>query len=359
MRDLKQIPLRSQDRQTLRRFTSEGLSETSSRKVHGDVLRVRGGGSLDFSRPETVFNTYLAGLAAFCALLRVVGLSGSNKVVSVANEKYQKLKTNYLAVFWAFKLADWLHGPYFYSVYASKKHNGKPLGEDLIGKLFLCGFGASMIFGTVAGSLVDTIGRKAGTATSLLFSAPEAWLVGEHGKQGGKGSWLSGPSGPFELSVLFLSLGTALVGLSWGENYGGNQKVSASKKNIFTSLRDAMRIILDDRKILLTGLIQSLFEGAMYIFVLQWPPGDKTMARVMSSSPPYGTIFACLMTACMIGSSLFGILMKTSMMIETIMIGMLGCSSIALALAGHIMHHLPDASFAMHVLAGCFLLFEV
>jgi len=35
---------------------------------------------------------------------------------------------------------------------------------------------------------------------------------------------------------------------------------------------DAWNVMLKDKKILLVGAVQSLFEGAMYIFVLQWPP---------------------------------------------------------------------------------------
>jgi hypothetical protein len=57
--------------------------------------------------------------------------------------KAWNLQWRFLSVFWVLKLADWLHGPYFYEVYASKSINGKALGQDMIGKLFLCGFGAS------------------------------------------------------------------------------------------------------------------------------------------------------------------------------------------------------------------------
>lgn len=32
------------------------------------------------------------------------------------SEGFKKLQSLFLPVFWAFKLADWLHGPYFYQV---------------------------------------------------------------------------------------------------------------------------------------------------------------------------------------------------------------------------------------------------
>ncbi|CAK9145400.1 unnamed protein product [Ilex paraguariensis] len=92
-------------------------------------------------------------------------------------------------------------------------------GKGEIGQLFIEGFGSSMLFGTIFGSLADKWGRKracvtycityiltcitkhshqykvlmlgrilGGIATSLLFSAFESWLVAEHNKV--KGSYL-------------------------------------------------------------------------------------------------------------------------------------------------------------------------
>ena len=45
---------------------------------------------------------------------------------------------------------DWLQGPYVYALY---QHYGFDRGE--IGRLFIAGFGSSMIFGTIVGSLAD------------------------------------------------------------------------------------------------------------------------------------------------------------------------------------------------------------
>jgi hypothetical protein len=68
------------------------------------------------------------------------------------------------------------------------------------------------------------------------------------------------------------------------------------------------------------GLIQSLFEGSMYTFVLEWTPA-LTQAQEQSGGGsdedsehrgkiPHGYIFASFMVAIMIGSSLFKILSK-------------------------------------------------
>jgi MFS family permease len=103
---------------------------------------------------------------------------------------------------------DWLQGPYVYALY---QHYNYSQGD--IGRLFIAGFGSSMLFGTIVGSLGDKYGRKrasvtycvtyilscitkhspqyrvlmlgrilGGIATSLLFSAFESWLVAEHFK---------------------------------------------------------------------------------------------------------------------------------------------------------------------------------
>lgn len=96
-------------------------------------------------------------------------------------------------------------------MYALYQHYGYSQGD--IGKLFIAGFGSSMVVGTVVGALADTHGRKraclaycatyalscatkhyadysvllagrllGGVATSLLFSAFESWLVSEHNR---------------------------------------------------------------------------------------------------------------------------------------------------------------------------------
>ena len=45
---------------------------------------------------------------------------------------------------------DWLQGPYVYALYQSYGFD-----RGAIGRLFIAGFGSSMLFGTVVGSLAD------------------------------------------------------------------------------------------------------------------------------------------------------------------------------------------------------------
>jgi hypothetical protein len=136
------------------------------------------------------------------------------------------------------------------------------------------------------------LGRVAGgLGTSLLFSAPEAWLVGEHQKAKFDGKWLgqtfgwayagdslvaitagqlaslsaakSGPTGPFSLSLVFLALGSLITTLKWNENVATSSKEGADSgsKESKPTIGDAWKVMKADKKILLLGAVQSLFEG--------------------------------------------------------------------------------------------------
>jgi fucose permease len=137
----------------------------------------------------------------------------------------------YLSVFMLAMMGDWLQGPYVYALYESY---GFSREDNAI--LFVCGFGASAIFGTFVGSWADKGGRKkyaglycvlyivscmtkhfnnffvlilgritGGVATSLLFSVFDAWLASEHNRRFGG----LGPGAP--------SLG-ASFSLAWSAN---------------------------------------------------------------------------------------------------------------------------------------------
>ena len=62
------------------------------------------------------------------------------------------------------------------------------------------------------------------------------------------------------------------------------------------------RQVLADPAVLLIGLVQSLFEGAMYSFVFMWSPALMQGADARADKPPFGQIFATFMVCCMLGS---------------------------------------------------------
>ncbi|OUC39809.1 hypothetical protein D917_04605 [Trichinella nativa] len=109
--------------------------------------------------------------------------------------------------------------------------------------------------------------------------------------------------GPFDVSAVVLLIMVILVATTWSENYG----------NEHWSLRDsvtqAVKIIANNKRVAYLGLVQSLFEGSMYTFVLEWTP-VLTAAVLNSPDPkdrflPHGLVFASFMICIMIGSSVF------------------------------------------------------
>ena len=375
--------------------------------------------------PATTFNAVFVALCTVAALSRVGSIAALLKSKSDAagtpsaeSVAARALQLRFLPVFWLLRMADWLQGPYFYEVYASKVFNGQPASLSLVSKLFLTGFGATALFGPSVGRITDSQGRKAGTlafalfytigalttrspllwvlllgrlaggiGTSLLFSAPEAWLVGEAQRTGASGALgdtfgkayagdalvaiaagqlaslaagARGSSGPFELSVGFLAAGAVLAGLTWKENRatlaaGGDDKGGVT-------ISDAAKVAVSDPKILLVGSVQALFEGAMYIFVLQWPPAlAKGVAKVFGSgaATPFGAVFSCFMVCCLLGSTTFQALAARGVRAERKAAGTMGLAAAAMTGAAvsakrNAMASLCAAFFAFELCVGLY-----
>lgn len=270
-------------------------------------------------------------------------------------------RNNYIVVYSLMMAGDWLQGPYVYALYS---HYGYSKGD--IGRLFIAGFGSSLIVGTFVGSLADRVGRKrialvycatyiascvtkhwsdynvlmlgrffGGIATSLLFSVFEAWLVAEHFSRGFESSWLGttfskavfygngltaiaagvlanylvrdmelGPVAPFDAAIVFLTVGAGLIAFTWNENYG--DKTENNQQSLSESFQVAFNEIKTDTKIFLLGCMQALFEGAMYTFVFLWTPA----LAPMNEDIPHGFIFSTFMVACMLGSAYAGRLLS-------------------------------------------------
>ncbi|CAI0441803.1 unnamed protein product [Linum tenue] len=305
---------------------------------------------------EIFYFLVFGGLAAVVAVLE---FSKSNKDRVNTPTAFNSFKNNYLVVYSLMMAGDWLQGPYVYYLYSQYGY-----GKGDIGQLFIAGFGSSMLFGTIVGSLADKQGRKracvtycityilscitkhsphykvlmlgrvlGGIATSLLFSAFESWLVAEHFKvRGFDQQWLSvtfskaiflgnglvailsglfgnvlvdtlalGPVAPFDAAACFLAIGMAVIMSSWPENYGDAYFFLHSCLLCYP-VRES------DEKIALLGAIQSLFEGSMYTFVFLWTPALSPSGEDI----PHGFIFATFMLASMLGSSVASRLLARS-----------------------------------------------
>lgn len=232
-----------------------------------------------------------------------------------------------------------------------------------ISTLFVTGFTSSAIFGTIVGMYVDIWGRKlgcivylvievvvnvfehfnnfplllagrvlGGVSTSLLFSAFETWMVSEHRKRGFPEGWLAdtfgtasfinglsaiiagicaqlvadrlGEIGPFQAAIALTVLALFFV-VFWEENYGSSDEEGKKKdeKETSTNAGAAIKAIISDPKILLTGLVNSLFEGSMYSFVFMWVP--TMLGALQGRSLPTGLVFSSFMTCMSLGGLLF------------------------------------------------------
>ena len=166
---------------------------------------------------ELIYGSLVVGLVAAIA---VVG-TDSKQLSGISNlfmgeDKLARFQRVYLPGFLLAMLADWLQGPFVYALY-----QGYGIDREHNGYLFVGGFGASAVVGTVAGSYADKYGRRkfailyciiyfghcltkhwgifnvlmvgrvlGGISTSLLFSVFDSWLVSESQREGFSGEQL-------------------------------------------------------------------------------------------------------------------------------------------------------------------------
>ncbi len=186
-----------------------------------------------------------------------------------------------------------------------------------------------------------------GLSTSLLTTVFEAWYVHghidvhdfpkewipvtfgkvadwNHGLAVGAGlvanlfaEWLGlGPVAPFLFAIPSLAACAWFVLSEWGqedrqEGASGDKNgplpnpLNAPKMQMSTWARfwrsclDGLRCLLSDRRVMLLGGVQALFESVLYIFIFLWTP------VLDPHGPPLGIVFSSLMAASMAGSTLF------------------------------------------------------
>lgn len=269
-----------------------------------------------------------------------------------SSSKFSSFQANYLLVYFLAVAADWLQGPYVYALYS---HYGYENND--IARLYIAGFASSAVFGTFVASVADKYGRRSnallycltyilscvtkhsssfhflllgrilgGIAYSILFSAFESWMVYEHHNRaydnpslaitfsraqfgnavvailaGQVAGWFADRFGkvmPFDISILVLAVLAVIIATTWTENYGD------SEASLPGGFRKAIAFLIADQKILLLGVSQAAFEGALYTFTFIWTPALQT-APGQAREIPHGTIFSSFMAATMIGTNLF------------------------------------------------------
>ncbi|ORZ01335.1 hypothetical protein BCR43DRAFT_486777 [Syncephalastrum racemosum] len=275
--------------------------------------------------------------------------------------RFKALQWKYLSVYLTVMGADWLQGPYLYKLYQSY---GLELGQ--IAFLFLTGFISGAFAGTAVGSLADSRGRRrvclaycsitaaalvlrllnqymllfvshllSGLSTALLYSVFEAWYVAEHTSHLLPSDWLSrtfsagtflnglvaivagvvanasvdigGFKAPYTLAIALQGVAALLITSTWAENYGESSGMKDTR--LIHTLKEGCQIMWKDSNILVLGTAQTVFECAMYTFVLLYTPAIENAAAIyMDDSEqtlPLGYLFSTMMFAVMIGSLTF------------------------------------------------------
>lgn len=304
-------------------------------------------------------------LALVALVFHVFAMKTKSQISSANNPHFKRFQHSFFLVYFMALFSDWLQGPYVYKLY---QHYG--YASNQIALLYVVGFASSVVFGTTTGPLADRFGRKkmalmfcimysfccltklssqffwlflgrvfGGISTSMLFSTFESWYVYEHTETHDfPNEWLSvtfskatfwngvlainagvfsnifaetlgyGPVSPFMLAIPFLMMAGLIIVKTWKENYG-NQTLDLRR-----SCMDGLRSILFTEPILFLGIVQSLFEANMYIFVFQWTP------VLSSGNPPLGMVFASFMVCIMVGSSLYSIMLAKKFTPEQLLV---------------------------------------
>ncbi|GJJ73265.1 MFS transporter, MFS domain-containing protein family, molybdate-anion transporter [Entomortierella parvispora] len=337
-------------------------------------------------------------------------------MISTNNLSFSAFRNNYLVVYLAVMMSDWMQGPYLYKLYESYTFSMYDIAV-----LFTVGFVSSAVFGTVIANTADVWGRKrmsllfcvtsstaslirlsnnyhyligshllSGLSTALLCCVFEAWYISQHRRKGfapiligntfSTAVFLNGLvaifagvvanmavemsgslASPFVVSAMILVFAGFMISQTWEENYG--ESMTNTSGSVVKSMVEGLVVVKNDSTILTIGLAQTVFECCMYTFVLLYTPALENSiknAALLSSAKsaesghlfPLGYLFSAMMAAAMFGSLLFKFFSSSK--------GATNDSFLALALliasSSFCFIALNNASSTMTVLS--FLLFE-
>ena len=135
--------------------------------------------------------------------------------------------------------------------------------------------------------------------------------------------YMGGYLNPFDAALCALALCGGFALTTWKENYGEQrqqqqqrQANSSRSPEFITALKNAFTTTMQNTDILYCGIISSLFEGSMYVFVFMWTPMLTNLTKKAETEGeedeglPFGLIFSTFMVCCMVGSSFFAIMIE-------------------------------------------------
>ncbi|KAJ7193544.1 hypothetical protein GGX14DRAFT_477960 [Mycena pura] len=305
------------------------------------------------------------------------------------------LTKQYLVVYAIVMGADWLQGPYVYSLY----HEQYNFPENVVAILFVTGFISAGLSAPLIGVWADQHGRKrlclifcatytcaclcilipflpvllvgrvlGGISTSILFSAFESWLISTSNSHAlpqsdlsvimGRATLVNGLvatgagvfsnqlvgvtgsfASPFVASGVLLVIAWATIRGSWIENFGGSTQDKGDPFQLHR-LKVALRLVSEDSRLLVLGITQTCFEGSMYLFVFLWVPSLQEFS--IMGLLPLGYIFSSFMLSMMLGSVLYTFLSAASTegsLITHAKLSSSVCAVAALALAVSVTQH--------------------
>ena len=218
----------------------------------------------------------------------LIFLGKSSDAPDQRSPEFEYFQLQYPVVYLLTIAADWLPGPNVYALYTEYGYTKKEIGQP-----FIAGFGSSAIFGTFIGLTANRYGRKfntlvfvvtnglychtkhspifgvlmigrllAGVATSILFSAFEAWLVSKHKRRGFEPTLISdnffnahfgntvvaiisrqvaafvadrfGKVSPFDTAAAVLLATGLIFMLTWGETFGDSRQTLSAVTETYT-----------------------------------------------------------------------------------------------------------------------------
>ncbi|KAI0192087.1 molybdate-anion transporter MOT2 [Xylaria flabelliformis] len=255
--------------------------------------------------------------------------------------------------------ADWLQGPYLFSLYRDEY----ALAPGLVLNLYITDFLTTAFSAYLIGVLADKYGRKlycmiycviyalscfltvvpvipllfagrvlGGISSSILFTVFDAWMVTNFRERkladdgcdltrtyaattvvnclaailsGGVGEilvWATGTrKSPFLAGVVLLWLALQAIWSRWVENFGAEAS---------TQTRPSVWSILKTPPILALAFASTMFDGSMNLFVFYWIPKLSSLRKTSSGSePPYGVIYSSFMAVSMAAALAFNIIM--------------------------------------------------
>ena len=206
-------------------------------------------------------------------------------------------------------------------------------GNDFVGKTIGTAYTGDAFVAILAGKLASW------AASSNIFRRASLIDPPSRSKHGGKNL-----NAPFDLATIILGVGCIATSFLWNENTALSTTESSSQSSLSTStssplsslssMNDAYRLILNDPKLILLCAVQALVGSATSLFILHWTTvisqsvdavgigmmcgsgcdgnngGGCTSIISPIATVPYGTIFSCFMTCSLLGSMIFGSIMK-------------------------------------------------